>query len=104
MDNNYIVLTLKKIIYKRLLNDNSLGSYAKIHLNHLYNNYPRTYSELIESNELYKYFRHVQNDALSMRLKIIDEYQNQEFDYITCVKIADEFVYGYLTSKQHKDR
>ena len=100
MDKNFIIPVLKYIQYKKLLNDNSLGSYSKVHLKHLYENYPQKLQNLIKSNEIIDYLNYIQKHALDMKTNAVNKYKNEGYDYVTCLKIAEEIVIGYLTSIQ----
>lgn len=69
-----LICVLKQIELKKLLNDSSLGSYAKIHAEHLYVNYYDYYYDLINKKTLIKYLDFVEKDAREMYENILKEY------------------------------
>lgn len=94
-----LVYLLKQIELNKLLNDTSLGRYAKIHIKHLYLNYYDYYCEFVKEKRLMKYLSFIENDSNEMYKNILEEYGNLG----PCSwKNADDWVVNKLTCKLNK--
>lgn len=69
-----LVYVLKQIELNKLLNDPSLGRYAKIHIKYLYNNYYDYYREFTEQKKLIKYLHFIEKDSHEMYASILRDY------------------------------
>lgn len=96
-----LIYVLKQIEINKLLNDPSLGRYAKIHIEYLYKNYYDYYCEFVEEKRLLKYLDFIEKDSNEMYHNILRDYGGSgTFNWIN----AEEWVISKLTCKLNRKK
>ena len=91
-----ILDTLRKILFIKIIADDSLGQYGKMRLEYLYNKKYGLYKELLCSGELVSHCKYVQAQTFVVKKNIIDKYVKLGYSYISCSKAAEEIIISNL--------